>query len=387
MKDLTTEIIALPWEKGNTKRFWKYLERNGGPQDRFKSIQVTGTNGKGSVSAKIASGLQKAGVKVGLYTSPHIDSLLERIRINGKIVDLDTFNRAAEKVLKTQKDLSFFEGITAVAFEVFADAGVDVAVLEAGVGGNLCSTNCVKPVLSCITSISFDHEEYLGNTLDVIAKDKAGVIKEGVPVVLGARAQRPVVFEAAAEKKAPTICGIISEGYFDDENNEIASLALMELKKHFSITDAMICQACLARPRNRFEVLSEPFGRSLGFKSFPPYVVLDVAHNPDALEHLFRAIALKLPSMPIRICIGMCRDKKLESCFAILEKHASRIHVISGDHPRLASVNELLAVCPSATAAPQMEDMIQEAAREGEILVFAGSFYIMPKIRKALNLS
>lgn len=185
----------------------KLCEALDNPQNKFKSIHIAGTNGKGSTSHMIASVLQTAGYKVGLYTSPHLKSFTERIRINGAEVSEDfvtSFVNLNQELIDEIKP-SFFEMTVAMAFQYFAEAKVDVAVIEVGLGGRLDSTNVITPELSVITNIGFDHMEMLGDTLTKIAFEKAGIIKEGIPVVVTEKhvETEPVFREVAAQRKAP----------------------------------------------------------------------------------------------------------------------------------------------------------------------------------------
>ncbi len=179
----------------------------GNPEGKFRSIHVAGTNGKGSVSHFLASILQEAGYKVGLYTSPHLVDFRERIRINGEMIpkgDVVNFV-AANYQLLTTNSLSFFEMTVGMAFDYFAREKVDIAVVEVGMGGRLDSTNVIKPLLSVITNIGLDHTQFLGDTLEKIAVEKAGIIKEGVPVVIGETQPEtaPVFLRVAEEHHAP----------------------------------------------------------------------------------------------------------------------------------------------------------------------------------------
>ncbi|NNK83467.1 MAG: bifunctional folylpolyglutamate synthase/dihydrofolate synthase, partial [Flavobacteriaceae bacterium] len=174
------------------------------PENKFKSIHVAGTNGKGSTSHMIASVLQEAGYNVGLYTSPHLKDFRERIKINGKCVSKQFVIQfiKSNKTFFEAKSLSFFEMTVGMAFDYFAKKKVDVAVIEVGLGGRLDSTNIIKPEVSVITNIGFDHMQFLGNTLTQITKEKAGIIKEQVPVVIGETQTKIVsVFESIAHKK------------------------------------------------------------------------------------------------------------------------------------------------------------------------------------------
>ena len=179
----------------------------GNPECKFKSIHVAGTNGKGSVSHMLASILQEAGYKVGLYTSPHLVDFRERIRINGEMIPEDDVVQfiTHHSSLITEKHLSFFEMTVGMAFDYFAHQQVDIAVIEVGMGGRLDSTNVITPLLSVITNIGLDHTQFLGDTLEKIAAEKAGIIKDGVPVVIGETQPetKPVFLKTAAEHHAP----------------------------------------------------------------------------------------------------------------------------------------------------------------------------------------
>ena len=182
------------------------MEALGNPERKFRSIHVAGTNGKGSVSHFLASILQEAGCKVGLYTSPHLVDFRERIRINGEMIPQQEVVDFVEKKLSTfHFPLSFFEMTVGLAFDYFAREKVDIAVIEVGMGGRLDSTNVITPLLSVITNIGLDHTQFLGDTLEKIAFEKAGIIKEGVPVVIGETQPetKPVFERVAAERHAP----------------------------------------------------------------------------------------------------------------------------------------------------------------------------------------
>ena len=202
------------------------MQHLGHPEQRFRSIHVAGTNGKGSVSHFLASVLMQAGYKVGLYTSPHLVDFRERIRINGAMIPRDEVTRFVElhKPFMETLQLSFFEMTVGLAFDYFASQQVDIAVVEVGMGGRLDSTNVITPLLSIITNIGFDHTQFLGDTLPKIAAEKAGIIKPGIPVVIGEThpETRPVFEQKAAEMRSPI--------YFaDDHYRIIEQLALSSL--------------------------------------------------------------------------------------------------------------------------------------------------------------
>src|SRR6476659_3348203 len=180
----------------------------GHPHKRFKSIHIAGTNGKGSVSHMLAATLQTAGYKTGLYTSPHLKDFRERIKVNGDLCEEDFVVQFTEKVQPLIESIqpSFFEITVAMAFEYFAQQKVDIAIIETGLGGRLDSTNIIEPILSIITNIGWDHMNILGNTLPEIAFEKAGIIKQNTPIVIGeAIPETKTVFDTAASQKKATI--------------------------------------------------------------------------------------------------------------------------------------------------------------------------------------
>ena len=220
---------AYKADLSNTKALLKIL---GQPQEEFKAIHVAGTNGKGSVSHILASVLQQAGYKTGLYTSPHLRDFRERIRINGEMIPQE---KVVEFVARHRDDFekinpSFFEMTVGMAYEHFAEEKVDFAVLETGMGGRLDSTNISNPVLSIITHIDYDHTQFLGKTREKIAREKAGIIKQNIPVVIGRRQPEttPVFEKTANEKKAPL--------FFAEDHVELKRVRTKEpLEKHYDV--------------------------------------------------------------------------------------------------------------------------------------------------------
>lgn len=300
----------------------------GHPHTKFKTIHVGGTNGKGSTSHSLASVLQSAGYKVGLFTSPHLKDFRERIRINGKmisekyVVDFVEQNRNFFEPLYP----SFFELTTAMAFKYFADENVDVAVIEVGLGGRLDCTNIISPVLSIITNISFDHVNLLGNTLEKIASEKAGIIKHGVPVIIGETTSetRPV-FEAKAkevdtqivfaeEKDIPEIAFELG-GDYQQKNLRTIITALSILRGTFDISEhnirdglSSVCER--TGLMGRWQTLNEC-----------PKTVCDVGHNVGGFEYIVKQLA-RQQYKTLRIVIGMVNDKDVNGVLALLPKDA-----------------------------------------------------------------
>lgn len=314
-KDLTKTIL-----------FADHLEN---PHQKFKSVHVAGTNGKGSTSHMLASVLQEAGFKVGLYTSPHLKDFRERIKINGSIIEkkaVVNFIQKHQDFLKEQK-LSFFEMTVGMAFHHFAEQQVDVAVIEVGMGGRLDSTNIIIPEVSVITNIGMDHTVHLGGTLEEIAREKAGIIKENVPVVIGEKQKETTsVFTAVAKKKNAEI--IFAEdirfGKYntdlqgDYQNKNIKSvLAVVKVlrQKGWSIPEE-----CLKNGLNSVKLHTSLQGR-WDILQQRPKVICDTAHNKDGLQMVFRQLK-KEKFENLHFVIGVVDDKDLDKILPLFPKDA-----------------------------------------------------------------
>lgn len=345
------------------------------PTKQFSSIQVAGTNGKGSVTTKIAKGLQLSGFNSGLYTSPHISCFRERIKINEEMIseeDAASILRMLFQIKETQKvPCTFFELVTALAFSYFAKKKVDFAVLETGLGGRLDATNIVLPKLSVITSISLDHTTILGNSIEEITLEKAGIIKPGIPVIIGPRVPFRMIEEVALKNKSPLIQVKGTYENFEEENNAIAATALELLNVHPSI----IAESLKFRPPCRMETL-EHQGKIF---------VLDVAHNPDGLTHLFASLNKKFPNHSFRIIVGLSQNKDIDACAAILQKQGSHFHIVTAKNGRGIPASDLKTHFKKATIHNSVGEAINEAMAFNEIIVICGTFFIMAEARKALG--
>jgi dihydrofolate synthase / folylpolyglutamate synthase len=376
----------------------KLREACGYPDQKFAAIHVGGTNGKGSVSLKIAQGLSLSGHKVGLYTSPHLSSFRERISIQGELISEKDFSRLLGDIFKAADQqalgLTFFEVTTVLAFLYFAEQKVDFAVIEVGLGGRLDTTNFIHPILSVITSIGSDHTHILGDTLDEIAFEKAGIIKEGVPVVIGPKAKFSPILKEAIEKKSLLIKVPASAHlFYDQENSKTAKAALRHLQKTVLVQDEAIKKALQCRPSCRFEIV--PFERaSQRYNKIPEKIVLDVAHNPPAFEKLLSALMHHFPSQKIRFFLAFSEDKDKKSCLEKIIPFSSFIHLVRTTHARLSDpfkVKEMLAALGyfSASASLDIKEeflkALDEASLHGEVLVVAGSFFIMREVREMLG--
>ena len=318
------------------------------PHLSFKTIHVAGTNGKGSCSHTIASVLQEAGYKVGLYTSPHLVDFRERIRVNGKpiseqyVIDFVEHERAFFEPLHP----SFFELTTAMAFKFFADEKVDVAVIEVGLGGRLDCTNIITPDVSVITNISFDHVQFLGDTLAKIAGEKAGIIKPNIPVVVGETTPetKPVFISKAEEQNAPII--------FAEEQDEVMGECLLAKggfdyqAKTFGLITAELGGLCQTKnTRTIIEALKQLIGKGYritrqnvadGFASVckntglmgrwqklsdKPKVICDTGHNVGGIQYIVKQLELQEYDN-LRIVMGMVNDKDISTVLSMMPKHA-----------------------------------------------------------------
>ena len=324
----------------------------GCPHKLYKTIHVAGTNGKGSVSHTLAAILQASGLKTGLYTSPHLTDFRERIRIDGKPISPDFVVKFIENNRDFLEPLhpSFFEVATAMAFNWFAEQEVDVAVIETGLGGRLDCTNIIRPVLSIITNIGFDHTKFLGDTLPRIAFEKAGIIKKNVPVVIGEHTDETRrVFERKAEEVGTRVvfaqdnCKIISHKYINPSKVVYETAALPSLESGL----AGMCQEKNANTiltaidelkRRRFSIQETAIRN--GFKDVcrmtglrgrwqlvrkKPDIICDTGHNSHGLKYIAKHLE-ELSAKPgfgqLRIVLGMVNDKDITEVLAIMPKNA-----------------------------------------------------------------
>jgi dihydrofolate synthase/folylpolyglutamate synthase len=395
---------------------------------------------EGSVALKTANTLRLADYNVGLFVSPHISSFRERIQINGEPLS----ESQVEKYLKEIYDIceeqdipaTFFEITTALAFRAFAQEGVEVVVLETGLGGRLDATNVIKhPALSIITSIGLEHTRILGDTLELIALEKGGIIKEGCPVLVGNNVPLQTLQRCAEEKKASQIyqCEdllgqdiqkVMIEGNesfedYDAENSRISKAGLILLQFHLAerisgtdktakfILPETIDEGVKIRPPCRFEELDIEVGKTT---KKVVRVVLDVAHNPQAIDYLVSKLRANYPSAKKRIVVGMSSDKDLKYCTNKLLDYVSdpsKLHLVEASHPRAASISSILEANPKlsdshyekpeagslnedgrdiSSVSTQVEKALKMAAENNETLIICGTVFIMADARERLGI-
>lgn len=358
------------------------------PHTAYPAVHIAGTNGKGSVSTKIAAAFELSGYKVGLYTSPHIATFRERICMNSQMISEEEVVFYCQKILKEAEfrgiKPTFFELVTALAFLYFAEKEVDIAVFETGLGGRLDATNICMPLLSVITSISLDHTQILGSTIEEIAYEKAGIMKEAVSVITGNSCPEKLMKELAQKKGCPLHRVQNASSNFEEENQDTARLALHVLSQKMSLEKDAIEEGLQKVPPCRFEIIDER-------------IVLDVAHNPDGIAKLFHRLESKFPGCSFHTLYGASGDKDIENCLkSILPKSAST-YFVEAKTARACKADDLLEKARSFSANcnlfafSSLPDAVQCAidnAKENDgIVVVCGSFYIMKQIRQYLNMN
>lgn len=351
-------------------------------KDFPKCIHVAGTNGKGSVCHKIANTLTHSGYKTGLFTSPHISTFRERVKIDHRLIPEAEAFTLIEKILNAfseiQKEFTFFEVMTLLALLYFKKEKVDFAVIETGLGGRLDATNVINPVLSIITSISLDHTQILGDSIDKIGFEKAGIIKDNIPVVLGPKAKLSSILNRAKQKSSEVIQVEGEYLFYDEENSLIAKKVLGYLAKKYNLKYSNLEDGLKSRPACRFECVEN--------------VVYDVAHNPKGIDKLLQALQEKFPKNSFRFVIAFSKDKDHVSMVKKLKPFSKGFHLVS-DEQRLLSVSELETLIKplidNYTYQENLEktvlDAYKKATNNNEVLVVVGSFYIMDKVKTLLS--
>ncbi|MCD8282128.1 MAG: bifunctional folylpolyglutamate synthase/dihydrofolate synthase [Prevotella sp.] len=375
----------------------------GNPHRKYLTIHVAGTNGKGSCSHTLAAVLQAQGYRTGLYTSPHLRDFRERIRVNGVPVTEGRVMRFVEEERAFFEPLcpSFFELTTALAFEYFAEEAVDIAVIEVGLGGRLDCTNIIRPVLSVITNISLDHTQLLGGTLEAIAREKAGIIKEGVPCLIGeyTRETRPVFEAVARERNAPLYfadtfdCPEVEfglHGAYQEKNRRTILSAVALLRYKMEISDA-----ALRRGMADVCALTGLEGRWQEICSHP-LVICDTGHNLAGWEYLAPQIAgvfnkRKGSGAVLRIVFGMVDDKDIMSILRLLPAGAKYYFCQADNHRAIPS--ERVAMMARACGLigesyPSVASAYNTAygeAGENDFIFVGGSSYVVADFLNSLT--
>ncbi len=395
----------VPADALTLERITRLMERLGNPQNTYPVIHVAGTKGKGSVCAMLASALEKAGLKVGLYTSPHLIETNERIRVDGKMISDSELIRLINTLsadVDAHEHVSTFELMTAIAFQYFAEQKVDIAVVEVGLGGRLDATNIVTPILSVITSISVDHTAFLGHTIPEIASEKAGILKKGVPVISGVKdpAAKDVIRETAEALGCPWVD--VNERFrylgknFTDHSQEIVL---------WKVEDNSLMQRWLESPEGSiwkpvsfeipfagshqlengalvYTVLTKVLSRMSGLSmemmltgvretfwpcrfekiSESPIIYSDGAHNQDSAKKLARLAERFCGNMKIKCVLGMSEDKQMAEIIHELAGCVEEFVTTKSTHPRAADPLKLARLVRLEGRPCRVTDSIEAAA-------------------------
>lgn len=342
--------------KPGLERIFALLSDMDNPQDKLKIIHIAGTNGKGTVAATIASALSDNGYKVGLFTSPWVNDYREQISINGEYIEKVKFASYVEKY--SDNDCTEFELLTGIMYKYFFDCSVDFAVIECGMGGSGDSTNVEKENISVITSVSMDHTAFLGNTLDEIAYQKSGIIRENCPCILYPNSKCEKIFEAKTNK----LIKVKEQGSFD-KNNLATVNAVLKLLGLKSVKNTVKLPA-------RQEMIGS--------------VLLDGAHNVDGAK----ALASSLKTKNLTAVIGMMRDKDIDGYLCVVAPFCERIITVTPDNPRSVDARELKKIaekyCNDVICAESVEKGIELAKKYDSFHLVCGSFYLARQARNLL---
>ncbi|MDW8308016.1 MAG: folylpolyglutamate synthase/dihydrofolate synthase family protein [Verrucomicrobiales bacterium] len=387
----------------NTRRLAALAGR---PHERLRFIHVAGTNGKGSTCAMLESIYRAAGLRVGLYTSPHLVSFRERIQVNRQLIpeaDVVRLVGAMQPWLATfpaEHQPTFFEVVTVMALRYFEEQRCDLVVWETGMGGRLDATNIVTPLASVITNIGFDHQQWLGNTLAQIAAEKAGIIKPGVPVLTATDAPEAleVIERTARERGAPlTVIGpetllppelaslqLPLPGAHQRRNAALAIATVQALQEQIPVSrEAVVRGLSTVQWPGRMQTVTRPGGQR---------VVLDAAHNPAGIEALAGALRTAYPGARFALVLGILRDKDWRAMCERLAPLARRILTVPVGSERTADAAELAEACRHA--APGVEvcccaslDEALERVAEERLVVVTGSSYLVGEVLERLGLA
>lgn len=411
----TSELVKAEF---NLDRMYDLMDMLGNPERKYPILHVAGTKGKGSTSAFMASALKQAGYTTGLYTSPHLQDFCERIQVNGEPVPHADLAELVEEIKPAVAKIPFittFELTTALAFLYFAKKGVNAAVIEVGMGGRLDATNIVLPVVSVITSLSLDHTAVLGNTLALIAGEKAGIIKAGVPVVSSPQKEEALqVLEDIAEKRSADLTLVGRDWMFAERSasldgqdlevwqsgREKVKLRIQMLGAH-QVQNAATAYVTLQAARHAGLNLTDAdiqkgFAQTFWPARFEivrrePPVILDSAHNQDSAIKLHQTLNEYFPGRKAILIFGASEDKDVAGMFAEWKPYLSLIITTRADHPRALDPEQLADLSRKAgiptEVVPSVEAALRRAlvisATTGGIILSAGSMFVTAEVRTA----
>ncbi len=399
----------------------KLLDLCGNPHYNLKMVHIAGTNGKGSTAATIASIMKEAGYKVGLYTSPHLIDFTERIKINGKDIEEAEVVRLTEYIRSKIQDsefkdelerITFFEFTTAMALIYFKEEEVDIAAMETGMGGRLDATNVIRPLVSVITNISVEHKEYLGDTIEAVAFEKAGIIKDGVSLITGV--DQPSAFqviERVCNEKGAPLYKLGRDFSFQRKGNnnfsynginESFDLLTLNLRGGHQFQNASLAIATVETLKYKgFTIPPEAIIDGLGKVSWPgrletvsqsPMIILDGAHNPAGAEVLARAAAEELKYDKLYLILGVMADKEVEGIISPLAPLAHEVILSRPKYERASKPSDLLSLAKkynmNSKAFEDMREAIDYARSKAggqDLIIISGSLFTVGEARGILT--
>ena len=417
-----TKQLRYSAEKFNLQRMRDLMDKMGNPHQKYPVVHIAGTKGKGSTSVLIAAVLQNSGYKAGLYTSPHLHDYCERIQVNQVPISHEDLVRQVNSIqspVAAVPEITTFEITTAIGFQYFAEQKVDIAIVEVGLGGRLDATNVVKPILSVITSLSYDHMIILGDTIEKIAVEKAGIIKKNIPVVIAPQGfpevnsvlediaktnesqiifvdkeyaytsqshslegQRFSLSRISLSKQKPKNYSISLLGYHQIENAATARAALEVIKtKGFMITEDNVAEGF--RSANwpcRFEIIKKK-----------PLVIVDSAHNVDSAEKLQATVKEYLKNKKITLIFGASEDKDIHGMFEALFPIVDDIIVTKSIHPRAFEPENLAEIASQLKREVKISQSIEEALELGtgksanDVVLITGSIFVAAAAKEILT--
>jgi dihydrofolate synthase / folylpolyglutamate synthase len=400
--------------KTNLSATIELLDHLGNPQKKFKAIHIAGTNGKGSVAHIISSVLQTAGYKTALYTSPHLNDFRERIKINGEVISEDSVVDFVEKnkIYFKEKQLSFFEMTVGMAFQYFAESQIDIAVIEVGMGGRLDSTNLVQSVLSIITNIGLDHTQFLGETIEKIAEEKAGIIKKNQTVVVGERQKETTnVFSNKVQQcESKLVFAEDSYGFIEKIENEKNSQFLFkkeekeysfcsDLKGNYQYENIRTAIVALDEIQTLgFEISSQEIKEGLKnvisntdlkgrwqFIHRSPLCICDTAHNVDGLRYVISQLK-EIKQGKLHVVLGFVNDKNIQKLLSLFPKSA-RYYFCQAKIPRALAIEKLIQEAKKAKLQGQCYASVEIAyktalsnASKKDVVFVGGSTFVVAEV-------
>lgn len=414
-----TYIHSVNWTfcKPGLERITALCKALGDPQNKLRFIHVAGTNGKGSTSAMLASVLQSAGYRTGLYTSPYIRTFCERIRVDGENIHQEKLASLTEQIRPIADAMedkpTEFELITALAFAYFAECECDIVVLEVGLGGRLDSTNVIKNTeLSIITGIDFDHTALLGNTIEEIAAEKAGIIKAGRPILFGGGegVARDTVFLVAQEKNAPFYTvdrssyrqkeATLNGTTFDYLHYTGLQLPLLGTYQSYNVT--LVLTAIELLNRQGFAIDVEAVRKGLASVRWParfellsqnPIIIYDGGHNPEGVRAAVASIKAYFPNQKVNLLSGVMADKERDQMIETLKPIIAHAFAVTPNNPRALAAKDYAAqLCTHGLSASHygsvaegVKTAIESSRKEGAPLICLGSLYLYEEVEAAVR--